>query len=92
MFCEIVKNVLVLCQMQWDVKPSKKFTFCLVSPQNIFLKNLGDRQDVFLINVKQSFVGGGGWWNSPVRPWIPLSQFVINTELNWGKGGLQFFI
>lgn len=59
MFCEIVKNVLVLCQMQWDVKPSKKFTFCLVSPQNIFLKNLGDRQDVFLINVKQSFFGGG---------------------------------
>lgn len=60
MFCEIVKNVLVLCQMQWDVKPSKKFTFCLVSPQNIFLKNLGDRQDVFLINVKQSFFGGVG--------------------------------
>lgn len=60
MFCEIVKNVLVLCQMQWDVKPSKKFTFCFVSPQNMFLKNLGDRQDVFLVNAKQCLVGGWG--------------------------------
>lgn len=92
MFCEIVKNVLVLCQMQWDVKPSKKFTFCLVSPQNIFLKNLGDRQDVFFFDKCQTILCGGVWWNSPVRPWIPLSQFLINTELNWGKGGLQFFI
>lgn len=60
MFCEIVKNVLVLCQMQWDVKPSKKFTFCLVSPQNMFLKNLGDRQDVFLVNTKQCLLVGVG--------------------------------
>ncbi len=89
--------VLVLHQMQQDT-PSKKFNFCRISPQNICPKFLGIIK-IFLANVRQDFcvLFGQQWllpWNSPVDAVFAQSLsycWIMNTDLNWGKWGLQFF-
>ncbi len=75
--------------------PSKKFNFCL-SPQNICPKVLGiikifwqmwDEPLFFL--VSSGFCLG----TLPLMPFLPsLSYYwIMNTDLNWGKWGLQLF-
>ncbi len=77
---------------------SKKFNFCCISPQNIWPKFLG----IFKICSWQmwdeplcSFWSAVALpWNSPVD--AVFAQFlsycwIRNTDLNWGKWGLQIF-
>lgn len=69
-----------------ELKRSKKFNFALVSPQNIFLKVLG------IIKM---------WWSpvvfsldSPTDPTFaqpPSYWWIMNSDLNGGKWGLEFF-
>lgn len=44
-FC--VKSGVSLMPDVTGLKPSKKFSFCLISPENIFHKSLWDHQHVF---------------------------------------------
>ncbi len=78
--------------------PSKKFNFCLVSPQSIFPKVLGiikklsgqTEMSFYVLFAQQRF-----WsWNSAMQAIFAQSLSyggVMNTDLNWGKWGLQFF-
>ncbi len=78
--------------------PSKKFNFCLVSPQSIFPKVLGiikkfsgkTETSFYVLFAQQRF-----WsWNSAMQAIFAQSLSyggVMNTDLNWGKWGLQFF-
>ena len=71
-------------------KPSKKFNFCLLNPQNTFPKVLGI--NVFFVRwALVSFLVSGGFLT-----WVPfLLSFSycwhMNTALYWGKWGLQLF-
>ncbi len=78
--------------------PSKKFNFCLVSPQSIFAKVFGiikmfsgkTEMSFYVLFAQQRF-----WsWNSAMQAIFAQSLSyggVMNTDLNWGKWGLQFF-
>ncbi len=78
--------------------PSKKFNFCLVSPQSIFPKVLGiikmfsgkTEMSFYVLFAQQRF-----WsWNSAMQAIFAQSLSyggVMNTDLNWSKWGLQFF-
>ncbi len=78
--------------------PSKKFNFCLVSPQSIFPKVLGiikmfsgkTEMSFYVLFAQQRF-----WsWNSAMQAIFAQSlsyDGVMITDLNWGKWGLQFF-
>ncbi len=78
--------------------PSKKFNFCLISPQNICPKVLGIIK-IFFGKCETSLcvVFGQQWllpWNSPMDAVFAHSLsycWIMNTDLNWGKWGLQFF-
>ncbi len=78
--------------------PSKKFNFCLISPQNICPKFLGIIK-IFFGKCEMSLCDlfGQQWllpWNSPVDGVFAQSLsycWIMNTDLNWGKWGLQFF-
>ncbi len=68
--------------------PSKKFSFCRISPQNICPKVLGIIK-IFLANVRRAFVHF-----SPMDAVFAQSLsycWIMNTDLNWSKWGLQFF-
>ncbi len=78
--------------------PSKKFNFWLVSPQSIFPKVLGiikmfsDKTEMsfYVLFAQQRFSS----WNSAMKAIFAQSLSyggVMNTDLNWGKWGLQFF-
>ncbi len=78
--------------------PSKKFNFCLVSPQSIFPKVLGiikmfsgkTEISFYVLFAQQRFSS----WNSAMQAIFSQSLSyggVMNTDLNWGKWGLQFF-
>lgn len=55
------------------------YTFCLVSPQNIFPKDSGDHRYYFKAIVRQAFV-------------VSLSYcWIMNADLNWDIWSLQFF-
>ncbi len=78
-------------------EPSKKFNFCLISPQNI-CPSLGDNQDIFgKCETSLCVLFGQQWllpWNSPMDAIFAQSLsycWIMNTDLNWGKWGLQFF-
>ncbi len=75
--------------------PSKKFNFCLVSPQSIFPKVLGiikmfsgkTETSFYVLFAQQRFSS----WNSAMQAIFAQSLSyggVMNTDLNWG---LQFF-
>ncbi len=78
--------------------PSKKFNYCLISPQNICSKVLGIIK-IFLGKCETSLcvLFGQPWllpWNSPMDAVFAQSLsycWIMNTDLNWGKWGLQFF-
>ncbi len=78
--------------------PSKKFNFCLISPQNIRPKVLGIIK-IFFGKCEMSLcvLFGQQWllpWNSPTDAVFAESLsycWIMNTDLNWGKWGLQFF-
>ncbi len=78
--------------------PSKKFNFCLISPQNICPKVLGIIK-IFFGKCEASLcvLFGQQWllsWNSPVDAIFAQSLsycWIMNSDLNWGKWGLQFF-
>ncbi len=78
--------------------PSKKFNFCLISPQNICPKVLGNIK-IFFGKCETSLcvLFGQQWflpWNSPMDADFAQSLsycWIMNTDLNWGKWGLQFF-
>ncbi len=78
--------------------PSKKFNFCLISPQNICLKVLGIIK-IFFGKCEMSLcvLFGQQWllpWNSPMNAVFAQSLsycWIMNTDLNWGKWGLQYF-
>ncbi len=78
--------------------PSKKFNFCSISPQNICPKVLGIIK-VFLGKCETNLcvLFGQQWllpWNSPMDAVFAQSLsycWIMNTDLNWGKWGLQFF-
>ncbi len=76
--------------------PSKNF--CLVSPQSIFPKVLGiikmfsgkTETSLYVLFAQQWFSS----WNSAMQAIFAQSLSyggVMNTDLNWGKWGLQFF-
>ncbi len=78
--------------------PSKKFNFCLISPQNICPNVLGIIKIFFgkcetspwVIFGQQCLLS----WNSPMDAVFAQSLsycWTMNTDLNWGKWGLQFF-
>ncbi len=76
---------------------SKKFNFCLISPQNICPKVLGIIK-IFFGKCEMSFcVLFGQQWllprNSPMDAVFAQSLsycWIMNTDLNWSKWGLQF--
>ncbi len=78
-------------------QPSKKFSFCRISPQNICPKVLGIIR-YFLANVRRAFVH---FLSAMALPWNSLMDavfaqslsycWIMNTDLNWGKWGLRFF-
>ncbi len=78
--------------------PSKKFNFCCISPQSIFPKVLGIIK-IFFGKCETSLcvLFGQQWllpWNSPMDAVFAQSLsycWIMNTDLNWGKWGLQFF-
>ncbi len=74
------------------------FNFCCISPQNICPKVLGIIKIVFGKCETSLCVLAGQQWllpqNSPMD--AVFAQFltycwIMNTDLNWGKWGLQFF-
>ncbi len=78
--------------------PSKKLNFCFVSPQSIFPKVLGiikmfsgkTETSFYVLFAQQRFSS----WNSAMQAIFAQSLSyggVMNTDLNWGKWGLQFF-
>ncbi len=77
---------------------SKKFNFWLISPQNICPKFLGIIK-IFFGKCETSLCGlfGQQWllpWNSPMDAVFAqhLSYcWIMNSDLNWGKWGLQFY-
>ncbi len=78
--------------------PSKKFNFCLISPQNICPKFLWIIK-IFFGKCETSLcvLFGQQWllpWNSPMDAVFDQSLsycWILNTALNWGKWGLQLF-
>ncbi len=73
--------------------PSKKFTFCLISPHDICPKILGIIK-IFFSKCETSlcvraFLVSSGFCLGTL-PWMPYS-LILNTELNWGKWSLPFF-
>ncbi len=70
--------------------------FCLIGTQNICPKVLGIIK-IFLANVRRAFVfflvsSGFCLRTLPWRPFFSLSYcWIMDTELHWGKWGLQFF-
>ncbi len=76
--------------------PSKKFNFCLIGPQNICPKVLGIIK-IFFGQTSLCVLFGQQWllpWNSPMDAVFAQSLsycWIMNTDLNWGKWGLQFF-
>lgn len=78
--------------------PSKKLHFCLISPQNICLKVLGIIKMFFgKCEMSLCVLFGQQWlwpWNSPMDAIFAQSLsycWIMNTDLTWGKWGLQFF-
>ncbi len=79
-------------------KPSKNVNFCSISPQNICPKFLG-KIKIFLDKCETSLciIFGQQWllsWNSPMDAVFAQSLsycWIMNTDLNWGEWGLQFF-
>ena len=78
--------------------PSKKFLFCLVSPQNIFPEVLGIIKMFFWRMWDEPLCS---FWSAVVFT-LELSHGcifaqslsycrIINTDLNWGEWGLQIF-
>ncbi len=90
--------VLILTPDVTGHTPSKKFNFCLIGPQNICLKVLGIIK-IFFGKCEMSLcvLFGQQWhlsWNSPMDAVFAQSLsycWIMNTDLNWGKWGLQFF-
>ncbi len=78
--------------------PSKMFNFCFISPQNICPKVLRIIK-IFFGKCETSLcvLFGQQWllpWNSPMDAVFAQSLsycWIMNTDLNWGKWGLQFF-
>ncbi len=78
--------------------PSKKFNFYRISPQNICPKVLGIIK-IFFGKCETSLcvLFGQQWllpWNSPMDAVFAQSLsycWIMNTDLNWGKWGLEFF-
>ncbi len=79
--------------------PSKKFNFCRISPQKICPKySRSINQDIFwqvwdepLCSLWSAMTFP---WNSPMDAVFAQSLsycWFMNTDLNWGKWGLQFF-
>ncbi len=74
--------------------PSKKFNFCLISPQNICPKVLGIIK-IFFGKCETSLcvLFGEQWllpWNSSMDAVFTQSLsycWIMNTDLNWGKWG-----
>ncbi len=78
--------------------PSKKFNFCHISPQNIWPKVLGIIKIYFgKCEMRLCVLFDQQWilpWNSPMDAVFAQSLsycWIMNTNLNWGKWGLQFF-
>ncbi len=78
--------------------PSKKFNLRLISPQNICPKFLGIIKIFFgKCEMRLCVLFGQQWllpWNSLMDAVFAQSLsycWIINTELNWDKWGLQFF-
>ncbi len=78
--------------------PSKKFNFCLISPQNCFSISLGDNQNILgKCEMSLCVLFGQQWllpWNSPMDAVFVQSLshcWIINIDLSLGKWGLQFF-
>ncbi len=76
--------------------PSKKLNFCLISPQNIWPKVLGIIEILFgKCEASLCVIFDQKWLlSSPMDAVFaqPLSYcWIMNTDLNWGKWGLQFF-
>ncbi len=75
----------------------QKFTFCHTSPQNICPKVLGIIKIFFgKCETSLSVLFGQQWllpWNSPMSFFAQYLSYcwIMNTDLNWGKWGLQFF-
>lgn len=79
---------------------SKRFSFCLINPQNIFLRVFTIiRKIFFCLNLRWVLVF---FWstesfspcNSPVNAIFAQSLchcFVLNSDLNWGKWGLHCY-
>ncbi len=89
----------MLCWFTPDVTgytPSKKLNFCLIGPQNICPKVLGIIK-IFFGQTSLCVLFGQQWllpWNSPMDAVFAQSLsycWIMNTDLNWGKWGLQFF-
>ncbi len=81
-----------------DVTTSKKFNFSLISPQNICTKVLGIIKIYFgKCEMSLCVLFGQQWllpWNSPMDAAFAQSLcycWIMTTDLNWGKWGLQFF-
>ncbi len=72
--------------------PSKRSTF-VTSATEYLPKSLGDNQDIFLLYVlfgQQCLLP----WNSHMDAVFAQSLsycWIMNTDFNWGKWGLQFF-
>ncbi len=78
--------------------PSKKFNFCLISPQDCFSISLGDNQNILgKFEMSLCVLFGQQWllpWNSPMDAIFVQSLshcWIINIDLSLGKWGLQFF-
>ncbi len=90
-----------LCGCMPDVTghtPFKKFNFCLISPQNICPKVLRIIKIFLFGKCETSFcVFGQQWflpWKNPMDAVFAQSLsscWIMNTDLNWGEWGLQFF-
>ncbi len=78
--------------------PSKMLNFCKLFPLNICPKFLGII-NIFFGKCETSLciIFGQQWllpWNSPMDAVFAQSLsycWIMNTDLNWGKWGLQFF-
>ncbi len=82
----------------WFYAPSKKLNLCLISPQNICPKVLGIIK-IFFGKCERSLcvLFGQQWllpWHFPMDAIFAQSLsycWIMNTNHNWGKWGLQFF-
>ncbi len=80
-------------------RPSKKFNFCLIIPQNICPKVLGIILGIFFgkCETRLCVLFGQQWllpWNFLIDAVFAqrLSYcWIMNTDFNWGKWGLRFF-